>query len=49
MDNDYLRIQELLYQRANFQARFNLLHYDGSPEVNYSPLVEAGASICIKA
>ena len=33
MDNDYLIIQELLHQRADFQARLNLLPYDGSPEI----------------
>lgn len=33
MDNGYLEIQELLHQRADFQARLNLLPYDGSPEV----------------
>jgi prophage maintenance system killer protein len=33
MDNDYSRMQELLHQRADFQARLNLLPYDGSPEI----------------
>ena len=33
MENDYQRIQELLHQRADFQARLNLLPYDGSPEI----------------
>ena len=33
MDNNYLRMQELLHQRADFQARLNLLPYDGSPEI----------------
>ena len=33
MENDYLIIQELLRQRADFQARLNLLPYDGSPEI----------------
>lgn len=33
MDNDYLRKQELLHQRADYQARMNLLPYDGSPEI----------------
>jgi len=33
MDNGYLEIQELLHQRADFQARLNLLPYDGSPEI----------------
>ena len=33
MNNDYLEIQELLHQRADYQARLNILPYDGSPEV----------------
>ena len=33
MENDYLKIQNLLHQRADFQARLNLLPYDGSPEI----------------
>ncbi len=33
MASDYLRMQELLHQRADFQARLNLLPYDGSPEI----------------
>lgn len=33
MDNNYLTIQELLRQRADYQARLNLLPYDGSPEI----------------
>ena len=33
MENGYLEIQELLHQRADFQARLNLLPYDGSPEI----------------
>ena len=33
MNEKYARIQELLYQRADFQARLNLLPYDGSPEI----------------
>ena len=33
MDRDYSKIQELLHQRADFQARLNLLPYDGTPEV----------------
>ncbi len=33
MDNDCLEIQELLHQRADYQARMNLLPYDGSPEI----------------
>lgn len=33
MNNNYPQIQELLHQRADFQARLNLLPYDGTPEV----------------
>ena len=33
MENTYSRIQELLHQKADFQARLNLIPYDGSPEV----------------
>ena len=33
MDNNYPQIQELLQQRADFQARLTLLPYDGNPEV----------------
>ncbi len=33
MNNNYAQIQELLHQRADFQARLNLLPYDGSPEI----------------
>jgi len=33
MDNDYQKMQELLLKRADFQARLNLLPYDGSPEI----------------
>ena len=33
MDNNYLQIQELLHQKADYQARLNLLPYDGSPEI----------------
>jgi len=32
-DSKFLRIQELLQQRADLQARLKLLPYDGSPEV----------------
>lgn len=32
-DSKFLRIQELLQQRADLHARLNLLPYDGSPEV----------------
>jgi fido (protein-threonine AMPylation protein) len=33
MENNYLEIRELLQQKADFQARLNLLPYDGSPEI----------------
>lgn len=33
MKNNYPQIQELLHQRADFQARLNLIPYDGTPEV----------------
>ena len=33
MSNNYAKIQELLHQRADDQARLKLLPYDGSPEV----------------
>ena len=33
MNNNYPRIQELLHKKADFQARLNLLPYDGSPEI----------------
>ena len=33
MNNLYPQIQELLHQRADFQARLNLLPYDGNPEI----------------
>lgn len=33
MDQKYAQIQELLQERADFQARLNLLPYDGTPEV----------------
>jgi len=33
MSNNYPEIQELLQQRADCQARLNLMPYDGSPEV----------------
>lgn len=33
MNNNYPQIQELLHQRADFQARLNLIPYDGSPEI----------------
>ena len=33
MSNNYPQIQELLHQKADYQARLNLLPYDGSPEI----------------
>lgn len=33
MGNNYPEIRELLQQKADFQARLNLLPYDGSPEI----------------
>lgn len=33
MEKNYLIIQELLRKRADYQARLNLLPYDGSPEI----------------
>jgi len=33
MGNNYLAIQELLHQRADYQARLNLMPYNGSPEI----------------
>lgn len=33
MQNQFAEIQELLHQRADLQARLNLLPYDGSPEI----------------
>ena len=33
MNNNYPQIQELWQQRADFQARLNLLPYDGNPEI----------------
>ncbi len=33
MNNIYPQIQELLQQRADYQARLNLLPYDGNPEI----------------
>lgn len=33
MNNNYPQLQELLHQRADLQARLNLLPYDGTPEV----------------
>lgn len=33
MNNNYPQIQELLHQKADFQARLRLLPYDGTPEI----------------
>ena len=33
MENTYSQIQELLHQKADLQARLNLIPYDGNPEV----------------
>lgn len=33
MGNNYPEIQELLQQKADYQARLNLMPYDGSPEI----------------
>lgn len=33
MENNYPEIQSLLQQKADYQARLNLLSYDGSPEI----------------
>lgn len=33
MNNNYSSIQNLLHQKADFQARLNLLPYDGNPEI----------------
>ena len=33
MANNYSQIQELLHQKADFQARLNLIPYDGTPEI----------------
>ena len=33
MNNNYTQIQELLHQKADYQARLNLLPYDGNPEI----------------
>lgn len=35
-NNNYPQIQELLHQKADYQARLNLLPYDGTPEVKES-------------
>ena len=36
MKDNYPQIQELLHQRADYQARLNQLPYDGSPEIKES-------------
>lgn len=33
MNNNYPQIQELLHRKADYQARLNLLPYDGTPEI----------------
>ena len=33
MNNNYPQIQELLHQKADYQARLRLLPYDGNPEI----------------
>lgn len=33
MNNNYPQIQELLHAKADYQARLNLLPYDGNPEI----------------
>ncbi len=33
MENAYSKIQELLHQKADYQARLNLIPYDGTPEI----------------
>lgn len=33
MNNSFLQMQDLLHRRADFQARLNLLPYDGNPEI----------------
>ena len=33
MNNNYPQIQELLHQKADYQARLNLIPYDGTPEI----------------
>lgn len=36
MNDNFTQIQELLQQKADFQARLNLLPYDGTPEIKES-------------
>ena len=33
MENTYSKIQELLHQKADYQARLHLIPYDGTPEI----------------
>ena len=33
MENTYAQIQELLHRKADFQARLNLIPYEGTPEI----------------
>ena len=35
MENNYSKIQELLHQKADCQARLNLIPYEGTPEIKY--------------
>ena len=33
MENTYSKVQELLHQKADYQARLNLIPYEGTPEI----------------
>ena len=33
MENNFEKIQELLREKADFQARLKLIAYDGTPEI----------------
>ena len=33
MENTYSKVQELLHLKADYQARLNLIPYEGTPEV----------------
>ncbi len=46
MNNNYPQIQELLHQKADLQVRFDLLPYDGSPEIKDR---DGKRSICTSA
>ena len=37
MENNFNKIQNLLQEKADCQARLNLLPYDGSPEIKENP------------